>query len=244
MMKEARYNGTLEILFTKGRHERISIMSLEQDPFYSSHIERRNADYFVLTRKRDTSCMSEIYKKFCRDIQQWRFIDIYDYSVEKPLGFLIIDFVSQAFKDRINSLNLYYNSQTNEVDHIDTNDDVWEEQNAERELVNMELFQKFNQTRSNFNKNTMTKHKQENVQQRKNVHRQADAITLTSNAINQNNSELKKSPKSEMYDDNLQIQNVISLNDKPTIQICKIRNVNLKSEGCECLVCKMIFQRF
>ena len=47
-----------------------------------------------------------------------------------------------------------------------------------------------------------------------------------------------------MYDDNLQIQNVISLNDKPTIQICKIRNVNLKSEGCECLVCKMIFQRF
>ena len=40
MMKEARYNGTLEVLFTKGRHEMISIMSLEQDPFYSSHIER------------------------------------------------------------------------------------------------------------------------------------------------------------------------------------------------------------
>src|SRR5271156_2692882 len=77
MMQETRYNATLEKLFTRGRHAMISIMSLEQDPFYSSHIERRNADYFVLTRMRDTSCLAELYKKFCRDIQQWRFIELY-----------------------------------------------------------------------------------------------------------------------------------------------------------------------
>ena len=40
MMQEVRYNHTLEAVFTRGRHKRISVMSLEQDLFYSSHIEQ------------------------------------------------------------------------------------------------------------------------------------------------------------------------------------------------------------
>ena len=54
---------------------------------------------------RDTSCLNELYKKFCHDIQQWRFIELYDYAVNKPLGYLIIDFVSHTFKYRLNSQN-------------------------------------------------------------------------------------------------------------------------------------------
>src|SRR5271156_104836 len=120
LMKEGRNSECLQALYTKGRHERISIMSLEQDPFYSSHIERRNADYFVLTRMRDTSCLTELYKRFCRDMQQWRFIELYEYAVSEPLGYLIIDFVSHTFKYRINSLNLYYDPQTSSVNCIDS----------------------------------------------------------------------------------------------------------------------------
>ena len=123
LMKEARNNDSLQMVYTKGRHERISIMSLEQDPFYSSHIERRNADYFVLTRMRDTVCLGEIYKRFCRDIQQWRFIVLYEYCIEEALGFLIIDFVSHQFKYRLNSLNLYYDLQNGTVNCIDPSGD-------------------------------------------------------------------------------------------------------------------------
>jgi len=83
-------------------------MSLEQDLFYSNHVERRNVDYFILTRMRDTSCLQEFYKRYCRDIQQWRFIELYELSVEPALGYMIIDFVCPVIKYRINSLNTYY----------------------------------------------------------------------------------------------------------------------------------------
>jgi len=149
MMKETRYNATLEKLFTRGRHPMISIMSLEQDPFYSSHIERRNADYFVLTRMRDTSCLTELYKKFCRDIQQWRFIELYEYAVSKPLGYLVIDFVSQAHKYRINSLNLYYNTQTSHVNHITKDEEFKEPPKSENKRIDEELTHRFSITNAN-----------------------------------------------------------------------------------------------
>ena len=94
MMKEARFNHSLEALFTRGRHAMISVISLEQDPFYSSHVERRNVDYMILTRMRDTACLCELYKRYCRDLAQWRFIELYEYAVSKPLGYMIIDFIS------------------------------------------------------------------------------------------------------------------------------------------------------
>jgi Poxvirus A32 protein len=150
MMQEVRYNTTLENLFTTGRHERISIMSLEQDPFYSSHVERRNADYFVLTRMRDTSCLNELYKKFCRDIQQWRFIDLYEFAMSKPFGFLIIDFVSQTYKYRVNSLNLYYDTQTFQFNHIDKDALQYDLQKIERKQFNLELQQRFTQSSNDF----------------------------------------------------------------------------------------------
>jgi hypothetical protein len=108
VMQEVRYNSTIETVFTRGRHQRISIMSLEQDLSYSNYVERRNVDYYILTRMRDTSCLNEFYKRFCRDVQQWRFISLYELVLAHPLGFLIIDFVSQIFKYRVNSLNMYY----------------------------------------------------------------------------------------------------------------------------------------
>jgi len=119
VMQETRYNNTLESVFTRGRHQRISIMSLEQDLFYSNPIERRNADYYVLMRMRDTSSLIQFYKRFCSDVQQWRFIDIYEHAVEKPLGYFIVDFVSQKYKYRINSLNLYFDSESIKIECID-----------------------------------------------------------------------------------------------------------------------------
>ena len=119
VMQEARFNNTLQAVFTKGRHQRISIMSLEQDLFYSNPIERRNVDYYVLMRMRDTSSLIQFYKRFCIDVQQWRFIDIYEYSVEKPLGYLIVDFVSHKYKYRINSLNLYLDVESMKIECID-----------------------------------------------------------------------------------------------------------------------------
>jgi Poxvirus A32 protein len=119
VMQEVRFNHTLETVFTRGRHQRISIMSLEQDLFYSNHIERRNADYFIIMRMRDTSSLIQFYKRFCSDIQQWRFIDVYGYAVEKPLGYLILDLVSYKYKYRVNSLNQYFNCNTNKIECID-----------------------------------------------------------------------------------------------------------------------------
>ena len=101
---------------------------------------------------RDTSCLNELYKKFCRDIQQWRFIELYDYAVSKPLGYLIIDFVSHTFKCRLNSLNLYFNAQTFKVDHIATDDEFREKQKHETERVNAELVHRFSNAGFNFNR--------------------------------------------------------------------------------------------
>jgi hypothetical protein len=119
IMQEARYNHTLETIFTRGRHQKISVMSLEQDLFYSNPIERRNVDYYVLMRMRDTSSLIQFYKRFCSDMQQWRFVDVYEHAVEKPLGYLIVDFVSHRYKYRINSLNLYLNTETMKIECID-----------------------------------------------------------------------------------------------------------------------------
>ena len=118
MMRETRFSHMLEVLYTGGRHQHISIISLEQDLFYSSHVERRNADYFILMRIRDFSCMQEFYKRYCRDVQQWRFIELYEMAVKPVLGYMIIDFVSPQFKYRINALNIYYNSQHRQLRYI------------------------------------------------------------------------------------------------------------------------------
>src|SRR5277367_1624916 len=118
VMKEARFSCMLEMLYTRGRHQHISIISLEQDLCYSNHIERRNADYFILTRIRDTSCLQEFYRRYCRDIQQWRFIELYEMAVTPALGYLIIDFVSSQFKYRINAFNIYYNTRHLELRYI------------------------------------------------------------------------------------------------------------------------------
>ena len=118
MMKETRFSFIMETLYTRGRHQRISIISLEQDLFYSNHVERRNVDYFVLTRMRDTSCLQEFYKRFCRDVQQWRFIELYEMAVKPALGYIIIDFVCPHFKYRINSLNSYYCNKHNKMRYI------------------------------------------------------------------------------------------------------------------------------
>ena len=138
IMQNLRYNNTLETVFTRGRHLRISVMSLEQDLFYSNHIERRNADYFVLMRMRDTSSLMSFYKKFCNDVQHWRFIDVYEFAVEKPLGYLILDFVSYKYKYRVNSLNLYFDVKTSRIECIDKSFN-----SALREQVSMQLQNRF-----------------------------------------------------------------------------------------------------
>ena len=146
VMQEARYNNTLETIFTNGRHLRISVMSLEQDLFYSNPTERRNVDYYILMKMRDTSSLIQFYKRFCSDIQQWRFIDIYEHSVAQHLGYLIIDFVSHKFKYRINSLNLYFELQTMTIEYVKPT-----YKSTERNISNTQLQEKFQHTIADFN---------------------------------------------------------------------------------------------
>jgi hypothetical protein len=122
IMQEARNSTTIANLHTRGRHQGISVISLEQDLFYSNHVERRNVDYFILTKLRDTSCLNEFYKRFCQDIQQWRFITLYEFTMEEPFGFLIIDFISHNYKYRINSLNTYFCLASQVLDYIHESD--------------------------------------------------------------------------------------------------------------------------
>ena len=109
-MQAAKNNRTLENLHTRGRHQSISLMCLEQDLFYSNYVERRNVDYFVITKIRDTSCLDSFYKRFCQDVQQWRFIDLYEFAMMNNFGYLIIDFISNKYKYRVNSLNIYFDT--------------------------------------------------------------------------------------------------------------------------------------
>jgi hypothetical protein len=146
IMQEAHYNSTIQSLFTRGRHLLVSVMSLEQDMAYSNYVERRNVDYYILTRMRDTSCLNEFYKKYCQDIQHWRFIDLYEFAVMGRLGFLIIDFVSQIYKYRINSFNVYY-----DVVHNNLNNVIYDDNQAKNlEPLNQQLQDKFLKSISSF----------------------------------------------------------------------------------------------
>ena len=118
VMQEARFNPTLENLYTRGRHKKISVISLEQDLSYSNHVERRNVDYFVITNIRDRSSLNDFYKRFCQDIQHWRFIDLYNFTMQRFCGYMVLDFVSYNYKYRINSLNKYYNINENKIEQI------------------------------------------------------------------------------------------------------------------------------
>jgi hypothetical protein len=160
IMQEAHYNATVQSIFTRGRHQLVSVMSLEQDMVYSNYVERRNVDYFVLTRMRDTSCLNDFYKKYCQDIQHWRFIDLYEFAVSGRLGYLIIDFVSQIYKYRVNSFNGYYDSVNNKLMYIISDDN----QIMNLEQLNQQLQTHFMKTISSFSKSpkpkrTMTKSK-------------------------------------------------------------------------------------
>jgi len=44
---------------------------------------------------------------------------VYGYAVEKSLGYLILDLVSYKYKYRVNSLNQYFNCNTNKIECID-----------------------------------------------------------------------------------------------------------------------------
>ncbi len=147
VMQEAHYNPTIQSLFTRGRHLQVSVMSLEQDMAYSNYVERRNVDYYVVTRMRDTSCLNDFYKKFCQDIQHWRFIDLYEFAVGERLGFLIIDFISQLYKYRINSFNVYYEVSQNNLKHVVSDDN----QVLKLEQLNHQLQEHFMKTISSFN---------------------------------------------------------------------------------------------
>ena len=112
IMQEARYDDTLEMLYVRGRHLGISVMSLEQDPFYCNYVERRNSDYYVLMRMRDASCLANFYHRFCGDLPHKLFLALYNIAVSPPppLGYMIVDLAHPDFKYRMNSFNLYYDT--------------------------------------------------------------------------------------------------------------------------------------
>jgi len=125
LMHDLRHNGHVQDLYCNGRHKAISIISLEQDLFYSNIVERRNVDYMVLFKIRDIEAMNRYYRNFCTDIPQWRFIDMYNFCVQNN-GFLIIDWISK-YRYRLNSFNIYLNTETFDVAAIVTDDETFAE---------------------------------------------------------------------------------------------------------------------
>jgi hypothetical protein len=115
-MADLRYSRYIENLYTRGRHQNISLISLEQDLFYSNHIERRNVDYFVLLKIRDMTSLTEFWKRFCIDLRQYSFLSLYE-SVTDHFGYLIIDFISY-YKYRCNSFNIHYDTITSSFKNI------------------------------------------------------------------------------------------------------------------------------
>src|SRR3981189_880430 len=90
---------------------------------------------------RDTSSLIQFYKRFCTDVQQWRFVNVYGYAVEKPLGYLIVDFVSHKYKYRINSLNLYVDAESMKIKCIDNSFN-----SAATEKASIQLHRRFEST--------------------------------------------------------------------------------------------------
>jgi hypothetical protein len=152
-------------------------MSLEQDMFYSSHIERRNADYFVLMRIRDVSSMQEFYKRYCSDIRQARFIDLYEMAVKPVLGFIIIDLVCPFWKYRINSLNIFYNSEIQKLCYI------LGEVDASLNELNMQI--KYEPTPFKNQNNKNATHNYEKPTQASTVHNAIQVTKINQNANNQ-----------------------------------------------------------
>ena len=107
LLHELRNSCIVQGLNTQGWHKNISVISIEQELLYSNYVERRNSDYFVLLKIRDSNVLNEFYKRFCTDVRHYKFIDLYD-SIMDNQGYLIIDFFSK-YKYRYNSFNLYYN---------------------------------------------------------------------------------------------------------------------------------------
>ena len=114
LMQELHCSKDMEKIYSKGRHRRISLISLEQDLTHSSVIERRNVDYIVLFQIRDFGSLDNFYRTYFADLKPSEFRAYYNFSVGKYKGFIIIDFASPFYKYRVNSFNRYYDpvSQT------------------------------------------------------------------------------------------------------------------------------------
>lgn len=46
-LKDKKYKNIITNIYTKGRHFNISLISIEQDLYYTEPIQRRNSDYFI-----------------------------------------------------------------------------------------------------------------------------------------------------------------------------------------------------
>ena len=73
------------------------------------------------------------------------------------MGYLIIDFISQNFKYRLNSLNQYFSTQNFKVDHTVVDEEFRDQLGRERDAVNMELTQRFFVSGTNFKRGTKIK---------------------------------------------------------------------------------------
>ena len=125
LMQELRNVKAIENIYSKGRHQEISIISLEQDTTYSDITERRNVDYYVLFQTRDRQCIKHFYRCFCSDMRYDEFSTYYNFCVFRK-GFAIIDFVSDLYKYRVNSFNNYYCKDDYEIYEIISNNNTSE----------------------------------------------------------------------------------------------------------------------
>jgi hypothetical protein len=125
LMQELRNVKAIENIYSKGKHQEISIISLEQDTTYSDITERRNVDYYVLFQIRDSQCIRYFHRCFCSDMPYNEFSTYYNFCVFQK-GFVIIDFVSDLYKYRVNSFNNYYCKDNNVINEIIINDNTLE----------------------------------------------------------------------------------------------------------------------
>lgn len=100
-MQDLRFNKEVQNIYTRGRHNNISIFSLEQHINYSNNVERGNTDYFLIFKINDVTALDLFHRKFCSELLFDNFIKMIRFCNNNTLP-LIISNTDYRIKYRYN----------------------------------------------------------------------------------------------------------------------------------------------
>lgn len=81
-------------IFTKGRHENISVIFITQNIFFSGKFSRSislNASHFILLKSRDLSQIETLGRQIFGKQDAKKFLDIYKKVISRQYGYLLVD---------------------------------------------------------------------------------------------------------------------------------------------------------